>query len=99
MGLSNAAIKKRTQKKNKAAGIGDENGRIVQTKEPAKMSKCTICLSQLIITKSNADCINHAANKHSKTLEECFPGSGAISEAMKAAGANGKGKGKGKGKK
>eukprot|EP00979_Chaetoceros_neogracilis_P014535 scaffold4707_cov113-Chaetoceros_neogracile.AAC.1 len=64
MGLSNAAIKKRTQKKNKANGVGDENGRIVQEKKPAEMSKCTICLAQLIITKSNADCTNHAANKH-----------------------------------
>mmetsp|Transcript_17277 Transcript_17277/g.16739 ORF Transcript_17277/g.16739 Transcript_17277/m.16739 type:complete len:97 (+) Transcript_17277:94-384(+) len=96
MGLSNAALKKRTQKKNKAAGIGDENGRIVQTKEPPKVSKCTVCLAQLTITKSNADCINHASNKHGKTLEECFPGSAAVSKAMVAAAAGGK---KGKGKK
>lgn len=50
--------------------IGDESGRIVRVKEPPKMSVCTICQSELKITKTNTELKAHAEGKHGKTCEE-----------------------------
>jgi len=83
MGLSNAALKKRKQAQNKKDGIGDENGRIINVKAAPKVSLCTVCQTELTITKSNTELTNHSRNKHGKDLEECFPGAGAISQEMK----------------
>mmetsp|Transcript_70764 Transcript_70764/g.107079 ORF Transcript_70764/g.107079 Transcript_70764/m.107079 type:complete len:131 (+) Transcript_70764:189-581(+) len=82
---SNAAAKRRMQKANRAAGIGDEQGRLVRVKEPPKLSKCTVCQLEMKITKTNTELITHASNKHGSTLEECFPGAGAIAADLAAA--------------
>ena len=81
---SNHAAKKRQQKKNRELGLGDEQGRLIRTKEPPKMSKCTVCQLDLKITKTNTELIAHA-NKHTSTLEACFPGSTAIAAELLAA--------------
>jgi hypothetical protein len=76
--------KNRMQKANRAAGIGDEMGRIVRVKEAAQMANCAICKFELKITKTNAELKAHSEGKHSKTLDECFPGAAAISLDLQA---------------
>mmetsp|Transcript_5223 Transcript_5223/g.10739 ORF Transcript_5223/g.10739 Transcript_5223/m.10739 type:complete len:135 (-) Transcript_5223:229-633(-) len=85
---SNAAAKKRMFKQNRANGIGDESGRLPsRVKAEAKMSSCTLCKSELKITKTNTELIAHASSKHNSTLEECFPGAAAIAAELAAASA------------
>jgi hypothetical protein len=79
---SHKAEKKRMQKANRAAGIGDESGRIVRVKDPGHFVKCTVCLFELKVTKTNAELKAHSEGKHSKTLDECFPGSAALSAEL-----------------
>lgn len=94
---SNKAAKRRIQKANRAAGIGDEQGRIVREKEAPKMSKCTVCQQEMKITKTNTELTAHASSKHGKAIEECFPGAKETATEMVAA-LSGKGKGGGGGK-
>jgi hypothetical protein len=87
---SHKAEKKRMQKANRAAGIGDESGRIVRVKDAPIMMKCTVCMFELKVTKTNAELKAHSEGKHSKTLDECFPGSDVLSAELQAkAGAKG----------
>lgn len=79
---SHKAEKRRMQKANRAAGIGDESGRIVRVKDPGTMVKCTVCLFELKVTKTNSELKAHSEGKHSKTLDECFPGSAALSAEL-----------------
>jgi len=80
---SHKAERRRIQKANRAAGIGDENGRIpARVKDPPKMASCTICQQQLKITKTNTELKKHAESKHGKTVDDCFPGAQAISEQL-----------------
>ena len=89
---SNAAAKRRVQKANRAAGIGDENGRLPpRVKEAPKMINCAICMFEMKITKTNTELVAHAESKHGKGLEECFPGATQIAEEMVAALQKGKG--------
>ena len=89
---SNAAAKRRIQKQNRAAGIGDEMGRLPpRVKEAPKMTSCTICMFEMKITKTNTELIAHATSKHGKSLEECFPGAAQIADEMMAASQKGKG--------
>lgn len=81
---SNHAAKKRQQKKNREMGLGDDQGRLIRTKEPPKMSKCTVCQLELKITKTNTELTAHAT-KHASTLEACFPGATAIAAELLAA--------------
>ena len=86
---SNAAAKRRQQKANRAAGIGDEQGRIVRVKDPPKLMNCTVCQQEMKITKTNTELIAHATSKHGSTLEECFPGAADIAAELAAAAASG----------
>lgn len=81
---SHKAEKRRIQKANRAAGLGDESGRLVRVKVAPSVSICTICQKELTITKSNTELKNHAANKHTKTLDECFPGADTIAAGLLA---------------
>jgi Zinc-binding len=83
---SNAAAKKRQQKANRAAGLGDEQGRLVKVKDPPKMSLCTVCHLEMKITKTNTELKAHAESKHNSTLDACFPGAAATAEEMIALG-------------
>ena len=91
---SNAAAKKREQKKNREMGLGDEMGRMVRQKDPPKLSLCNICQQEMKITKTNTELTMHATGKHSKTLDECFPGAAATALELIAA-SNVKSTGKG----
>jgi len=82
---SHKAEKRRHQKANRAAGIGDADGRIVRVKEAPKISRCTVCSVELKITKTNTEIIAHAENKHGKTIDVCFPAAAGIAAEMRAA--------------
>ena len=49
------------------------------------MSLCSICQLELKITKTNTELSAHATGKHGSTLEECFPGAGAVAAELAAA--------------
>lgn len=91
---SNKAAKKRMQKANREAGIGDEMGRIMREKAAPKMTKCTVCQQEMKITKTNTELTAHASSKHGKTIDECFPGAKETAAEMAAA-VSGKGGTKG----
>jgi hypothetical protein len=82
---SNAMAKKRIQKANREAGIGDKDGRLTREKDKAPMLKCTVCSKEITATKTNTEAAAHAENKHSgKTTEECFPGAAQAAADLKA---------------
>ncbi|KAL8276020.1 hypothetical protein Esti_000136 [Eimeria stiedai] len=45
----------------------------LKTNQAAMTIKCKVCLQPFMKTQSPAQLSEHAKNKHSKTLEECFP--------------------------
>jgi len=60
-------LKRKEQKKNVAAGIGDASGRLPS--KPAKevaMIKCTNCNLELRATKTNSEAKAHYESKHPK---------------------------------
>ncbi|KFG56274.1 hypothetical protein TGFOU_314800 [Toxoplasma gondii FOU] len=72
------AVANSTHKKNTARARADE----AKSKEPksqlksnqAAMSiKCKVCMQPFMKTQSVAQLNEHAANKHNKTVAECFP--------------------------
>merc|ERR1712008_5847 len=101
---SHKAEKRRIQKANRAAGIGDENGRIpARVKNEATLLRCFICQQEMKVTKTNTELKQHAENKHGKTLAECFPKAECIAiemvKALEALKKEPKGKAPVKGKK
>ena len=84
------AERARARKQNIAAGIGDENGRIVRVKAAAPVSKCIHCQKELTITKSNTELKVHSENKHKMCIEACFPGAEAIAADLQKVGGKGK---------
>jgi hypothetical protein len=72
---SHKAERRRAQKQNKLAGIGDADGRIPsRVKEPPKMIPCSVCQQEMKCTKTNTELKAHAEGKHAKTIEVCIPG-------------------------
>lgn len=88
---SNAAAKRRQFKQNRAAGIGDETGRLVRVKDSPTMLNCNICQAELKVTKTNTELNAHATSKHGKSLDECFPRATQLAADMMAATQKGKG--------
>jgi len=76
MPVSGKMLKAREQKANREAGIGDENGRKnhKEVREAVKIN-CTICMTAIIMSKSNTDAKVHCSSKHpTSTFAICFPG-------------------------
>ena len=76
MPASKKTLRSQQQKKNQAAGIGDEKGRMPSNaKKENVMASCTICKQEIRMIKKNEQAVAHVKSKHSgKTFEECFPG-------------------------
>ena len=76
MPASKKTLRAQQQKKNQAAGLGDEKGRMPgQDKKENVMAVCTICKQQIRMIKKNEQAKQHVDNKHSgKKFEDCFPG-------------------------
>mmetsp|Transcript_12533 Transcript_12533/g.26518 ORF Transcript_12533/g.26518 Transcript_12533/m.26518 type:complete len:134 (+) Transcript_12533:59-460(+) len=94
---SNKGANARRLKANRAAGLGDEMGRLpARVKAEAIMLCCVVCKAELKCTKTNTEMKLHAESKHGKSTEECFPGAEAeakaIVEKLNAAKGGGKGK-------
>ncbi len=80
---SNKGANNRRLKANRAAGIGDEKGRLpARVKAEAIMICCVVCKAELKCTKTNTEMKVHAESKHGKTTEECFPGATAQAQAI-----------------
>jgi len=76
MPASKKTLRAQQQKKNQAAGLGDEKGRLPgQVKNENVMAACTICKQQIRMIKKNEQAKQHVESKHSgKKFEDCFPG-------------------------
>mmetsp|Transcript_10439 Transcript_10439/g.30545 ORF Transcript_10439/g.30545 Transcript_10439/m.30545 type:complete len:134 (-) Transcript_10439:362-763(-) len=97
MPQSNKGLNAQRLKANRAAGIGDEKGRLpARVKTGAIMICCEICRAELKCTKTNTEMKLHAESKHGKNLEECFPGAEAEQKALAEKLDAGKGGAKGK---
>ena len=62
---SHKAEKKRIQKANREAGIGDESGRIVRVKDEKPKGRCTVCQQEIVFTRTK-----HGANRLVKQLAQ-----------------------------
>lgn len=76
MPASSKMLKSREQAKNRAAGIGDKDGRLPS--KPATVQvfvNCTVCCTELRMSKSNADARIHCESRHPGIpFSQCFPG-------------------------
>ena len=89
---SHKAEKRRIQKANRAAGIGDADGRLLsRVKGAPKMMCCTICQHELKCTKTNTELKMHSESKHGKTIDVCFPGAQEIAVELANGGKKEKG--------
>ena len=66
---SHKAEKKRMQKANREAGIGDESGRIVCVKDEKPKGRCTVCQQEIVFTRTNTEAKAHAEGKHGSTMD------------------------------
>ena len=66
---SHKAEKKRIQKANREAGIGDEAGRIVRVKDEKPKGRCTVCQQEIVFTRTNTEAKAHAEGKHGSTMD------------------------------
>ena len=98
---SNKGARARQLKANRAAGVGDETGRLPpRIKAEAIMLTCSICKVELKATKTNTELKQHSMGKHGKAdVEECFPGAEMAAKGImeRLAGKGGGGKGAGGG--
>ncbi|PYI07750.1 DUF1909-domain-containing protein [Aspergillus sclerotiicarbonarius CBS 121057] len=67
-GAKAATKRERNAKDTKAAGKSQ-----LKTNEAAKDIMCQVCRSTFLKTTRAPALTEHAANKHSKTLQDCFP--------------------------
>ena len=69
-------LKSREQAANRAAGIGDEQGRMPsRVKAVEVMIKCTQCSTEIRATKKNIEAMTHVTSRHpSCTFSTCCPG-------------------------
>ena len=76
MPASHKMLKSRQQAANRAAGIGDEQGRLPSKVKAAEvMARCTICSQEIRMTKKNIEAVSHFTSRHpTSTFITCFPG-------------------------
>ncbi|KAL3475968.1 At2g23090 like protein [Aspergillus californicus] len=71
MGNGARAAQKRERNAKDAKGTGKSQ---LKANESAKDIQCVICKSTFLKTTRGPALTEHALNKHSKTLQDCFPG-------------------------
>ncbi|KAL9182648.1 hypothetical protein ACHAXT_013300 [Thalassiosira profunda] len=93
MAGSKKTERNRQLRQNRAAGIGDETGRIpVRQKEAGTTICCVVCKAELKCTKTNTEMKTHAMSKHGQAnYEESFPGAEAVAPELAAKVAKGGG--------
>ncbi|OJJ58090.1 hypothetical protein ASPSYDRAFT_46081 [Aspergillus sydowii CBS 593.65] len=65
------AASKRERNAKDAKGAGKSQ---LKSNEAAKDIMCMVCRSTFLKTTRGPALTEHASNKHSKTLQDCFPG-------------------------
>ncbi|KAL5332267.1 At2g23090 like protein [Aspergillus crustosus] len=71
--MGNGAKAQQKRERNaKEAGKGGKSQ--LKVNEAAKDIQCVVCRSTFLKTTRGPALTEHAANKHSKTLQDCFPG-------------------------
>ncbi|KAL4920720.1 At2g23090 like protein [Aspergillus aurantiobrunneus] len=71
MGNGAKAASKRERNAKDTKGSGKSQ---LKTNEAAKDIQCVVCRATFLKTTRAPALTEHAANKHSKTLQDCFPG-------------------------
>jgi len=73
---SEKILKNREYAANRAAGIGDKDGRLpAHVKSAEVVLRCKVCSADIRATKRNIEAGAHASSKHpTMTFQECFPG-------------------------
>lgn len=76
MPASHKMLKNKEQKANRALGVGDEQGRMPSRVKVAEtMGRCSICSSEIRMTKKNIEARAHYDSRHpTSTFAICFPG-------------------------
>ncbi len=76
MPASHKMLKNKQHAANRAAGIGDEQGRMAARVKPAEvLGRCTICSQEIRMTKKNIEAKAHFDSRHpTSTFAACFPG-------------------------
>ena len=76
MPASGKILKNKEQAKNRAAGIGDADGRLPsRVKAAEEMLKCTVCFKEIRRTTKNIEAVAHAKGLHPTfTFGQCFVG-------------------------
>ncbi|KAJ7357137.1 At2g23090 like protein [Mycena albidolilacea] len=72
MGNGAKAAQKRERNADKGAAKGSKSQ--AKVNEAAKSIVCATCRQNFLITTRAPALEEHAQNKHSKTMAECFPG-------------------------
>ena len=69
-------LKNRERAANRAAGIGDKDGKLSGNVKKAEIKlKCSQCQTEIRATKRNVEAGMHATSKHPQmTFQACFPG-------------------------
>ncbi|KAL4884306.1 At2g23090 like protein [Aspergillus karnatakaensis] len=71
--MGNGAKAQQKRERNaKEAGKGGKSQ--LKVNEAAKDIQCVVCRATFLKTTRGPALTEHAANKHSKTLQDCFPG-------------------------
>ena len=84
---SEKILKNRERAANRAAGIGDKDGKLSSNIKKAEvMIRCTQCQTEIRATKRNVEAGAHATSRHPQvTFQVCFPGA-ALPEGHAGAG-------------
>ncbi|KAF8226072.1 DUF1909-domain-containing protein [Tricholoma matsutake] len=72
MGNGAKAAQKRERNADKGALKGSKSQ--AKVNEAAKSIICNVCKKPFLITTRSPALIEHAETRHSKTMEDCFPG-------------------------
>lgn len=84
---SEKILKNRERAANRAAGIGDKDGKLTTTKKPEVMIRCTLCQTEIRATKRNVEAGAHASSRHPQsTFQVCFPGAALPENCIPAGG-------------
>ncbi|KAJ2812076.1 hypothetical protein H4S07_001643 [Coemansia furcata] len=63
-------------KRERNAKAGTEAKSQLKVNVASKTIQCKVCFQTFMCTSKIPELTQHADNKHSKTLQECFPGHG-----------------------
>ncbi|KAG6911758.1 hypothetical protein DXG01_000004 [Tephrocybe rancida] len=72
--MGNGAKAQQKRERNATAGAAKGSKSQAKVNEAAKSIVCSDCRQPFLITTRAPALSEHAQNRHSKTMEQCFPG-------------------------